>query len=122
MSAQGLWTVQFTQTEEEYGGMQISEAMNRGGILVLMNNKIYGGNISAYFTGSYEETDTGISLTINGTRYNDIVAAGPFGVQDKARLLFKGRVKGDTMTLHGSLEQDPDKKLIIEAQRRSDLD
>jgi len=78
MSAEGLWTIQFAQAEEDHGGIQLSEEVNRGGNLVLINNKVYGAGISFYFIGTYEETDAGISLTINSTKYNDIVDS-PFG-------------------------------------------
>ena len=118
MSAEGLWTIQFAQAEEDHGGIQVSEEINRGGTLVLTNNRIYGGGISYYFVGTYEESDAGISLTINATRYNDIVEAA-FGPANEARLIFNGTIEGDTMTLNGNMEDEPDKKMIIRAERRA---
>jgi hypothetical protein len=120
MSAEGLWTIQFAQSEEDHGGIQVSEEVNRGGVLVLTNNKIYGGGVSFYFVGTYEESDAGISLTINATRYNDIVAA-VFGTATEARLIFNGRIDGNEMTLNGNLEDEPDKRMIIKAERRTEL-
>jgi len=32
MSVAGLWTIQFAQAEEDHGGIQVSEEVNRGGI------------------------------------------------------------------------------------------
>ena len=121
MSAEGLWTIQFAQAEEDHGGIQLSEEVNRGGTLVLINNKIYGGGISYYFVGTYEESDAGISMTINSTKYNDIVVS-PFGPVDESRLIFTGRIENETMTLHGHIEDNPDKKMLIKAERRSILD
>ena len=118
MNAEGLWTIQFAQAEEDHGGIQVSEEVNRGGTLVLTSNRIYGGGISYYFIGTYEESDAGISLTINATRYNDIVA-GVFGPMDEARLIFNGTIEGDTMTLHGNMEDEPNKRMIIKANRRA---
>ena len=118
MSAEGLWTIQFAQAEEDHGGIQVSEEINRGGTLVLTNNRIYGGGISYYFVGTYEESDAGISLTINATRYNDIVE-GAFGPANEARLIFNGTLEGNTMTLNGNMEDEPDKKMIIRAERRA---
>ena len=118
MSVEGLWTIQFAQSEEDHGGIQVSEEIHRGGVLVLTGNKIYGGGISFYFVGTYEESDAGISLTINATRYNDIVA-GVFGSMDEARLIFNGTIEGDTMTLHGNMEDEPNKRMIIKANRRA---
>ena len=120
MNAEGLWTIQFAQAEEDHGGIQVSEEVNRGGTLVLTSNRIYGGGISYYFVGTYEESDAGISLTINATRYNDIVA-GVFGPMDEARLIFKGTMEGDTMTLHGNMEDEPNKRMTIKAERRTVL-
>ncbi len=121
MSAEGLWTIQFAQTEEDHGGIQLSEEINRGGNLVLIGNKVYGAGISFYFVGTYEESDAGISITLNCTRYNDIIP-GLFGPGDEARIIFTGRIDNDAMTLHGHIEDNPDKKLFINAERRSVLD
>ena len=118
MSAEGLWTIQFAQAEEDHGGIQVSEEVNRGGTLVLTKNRIYGGGISYYFVGTYEEKDTGISLTINCTKYNDIVS-GLFGPVDDVRILFNGTIDGNMMKLHGHIEDEPDKKMIIRAERRA---
>ncbi len=120
MSAKGLWTIQFAQAEEDHGGIQISEEVNRGGILVFIDNKIYGGGVSYYFVGTYKEKESGISLTINCTKYNDIVTSF-FGPLDEARLIFNGRIEGDLMTLHGNLEDEPNKKMIIKAERKTEL-
>ena len=120
MSAEGLWTIQFAQAEEDHGGIQVSEDVNRGGVLVLANNRIYGGGVSFYFVGTFEENDAGISLTINATRYNDIVA-GAFGTATEARLIFNGRVDGDEMTLNGNLEDEANKKMIIRAERKASI-
>lgn len=121
MSAEGLWTIQFAQAEEDHGGIQVNEEVNRGGVLVLTNNRIYGGGVSFYFVGTYEESsDAGISLTINATRYNDIVAA-VFGTETEARLIFNGRVDGDEMTLNGNLEDEANKKMIIKAERKATI-
>ncbi len=121
MTAEGLWTIQCAQTEEDHGGIQISEEVNRGGNLVLIGNKVYGAGISFYFVGTYEESDAGISITLNCTRYNDIVP-GQFGPANEARLIFMGRIDGETMELHGHIEDMPDNKLFIRAERRSVLD
>ena len=118
MSAEGLWTIQFAQAEEDHGGIQVSEEVNRGGVLVLTNSRIYGGGISFYFVGTYEESDAGVSMTINATRYNDIIA-GVFGTATEARLIFNGRIDGDEMTLSGHLEDETSKKMIIKAERKA---
>ena len=118
MSAEGLWTIQFAQAEEDHGGIQVSEDVTRGGTLFLTNNRIYGGGVSFYFVGTYEESDSGISMTINVTRYNDIVS-GIFGTANEARLIFNGRIEGDEMMLSGNLEDEANKKMDVKATRRA---
>ena len=120
MAAEGLWTVQFSKSEEDHGGLQVSEEINRGGILVFTGNRIFGGGISFYFVGTYEETEAGVSITLNATKYNDLVV-GPFGAVDEVRIIFKGTVDGDTMKLHGHVEDEPGKTLVIEAERRTEI-
>ena len=120
MSVEGLWTVQFAKSDEEHGGLQIEEEVNRGGIFVLTGNRLYGGGISFYFVGTYKTTDSGLEITINATRYNDIVD-GPFGTVNEARLIFIGKVDGDSMILHGHLEDEPNKKLVIKAERKTEI-
>ena len=118
MSVEGLWTIQFSKSEEEYAGMMIEEQVNRGGILILTGNRLYGGGISFYFVGTYKMSDTGIEVTVNAIRYNDIVP-GVFGAGNEARLIFRGVVEGNTMTLHGHLEDDPKKSMVIKAERKT---
>ena len=120
MSIEGLWTVQFSKSEENHGGLQVEEQLNRGGVFVLTGNRLYGGGLSVYFVGTYEETVSGIKLTVNATKYNDIVA-GPFGPMDEVRFIFNGTVAGKTMKLHGHVEDQPNKKMFITAERRAEL-
>ena len=120
MSVEGLRTVQFSKSEEEHGGIQVEEQMARGGIFVLTGNRMYGGGLSYYFVGTYKMTDANIEITVNTTKYNDIVP-GPFGPVDKVRLIFNGHVDGQSMVLHGHVEDDPNKKLVIRAQQRTEL-
>jgi hypothetical protein len=118
MNIEGLWTVQFAKSEEEFGGLQVEEEVNRGGIFVLTDNRLYGGGISYYFVGTYKVAETGIEIIVNATKYNDIVP-GPFGPVTEIRLIFRGVIDGDSMTLHGHVEDEPGKKLVIKAERKT---
>ena len=120
MAIDGLWTVQFSKSEEDHGGIQLEEQINRGGILVFNRNRVYGGGISYYFVGTYKETSSGITITVNAMKYNDLVT-GPFGTMDEVRFIFNGTVAGKTMKLHGHVEDQPDKKMFITAERRAEL-
>src|SRR3972149_6686919 len=119
MSVEGLWTVQFSKGEGEHGGILVEEKMGGGGIIVLTGNRMYGGGLSYYFVGTYKMTDANIELTIYATRYNDIVP-GPFGPVAEVRLIFHGHVDGQSMILHGHVEGEPNKKLVVKAQQRTE--
>ena len=121
MKADGLWAVLLSETEEFYENIQVGEQINRGGTLVLINGKVYGGGISYYFVGTYESGDATISMTLQAQKYNDLVP-GIFGVADEARLIFSGTIDENYMKLHGHLEDDKDKMIFIKAQRQVDID
>jgi len=118
MSVEGLWTVQFAKSEEEFGGLKVEEQMNRGGILVLSGSHLLGGGLSYYFVGTYSVTGSNIEITLDAIKYNDIVA-GPFGPLNKARLIFKGVISGNSMTLKGHVEEKPNNRLVIRAEHRT---
>ncbi len=116
MALEGLWTIQFAKSEEEFGGLQVEEQLNRGGIFVLSGNRLLGGGLSYYFVGTYRVNGTNIEITLNATQYNDIVRS-PFGPE--GRLIFKGVIEGESMTLHGHVEDNPDSRLVIKAEHRA---
>ena len=120
MDAEGLWTVQFSETEEFYENLQVGEEINRGGTFVLTNSKVVGGGISYYFTGSYEFNDSTISMTITATRYNDLVP-GVFGDATEGSISFSGTISDEKMKLHGYLENDKSKMIFIEAHKRAEI-
>jgi hypothetical protein len=120
MLEEGLWTIQFSMSEEDHGDIQVSEEIYRGGNLFLKDNRLYGGVISYYFVGTYEVKEAGISIIINATKYNDLVES-PFGSIDETRILFNGQIEGETMKLHGHLEDEERKQLTIEAVKRVSL-
>jgi hypothetical protein len=120
MSVEGLWTIQFSETEEFYENLQVSEEINRGGTLVFTKNKVFGGGISYYFTGSYESGNSTISMIITATRYNDLVP-GSFGDPNEAVISLSGTISDDKMKLHGFLEIDKNKMIFIEAHKRAEI-
>lgn len=120
MNIEGLWTVQFARSEEELAGIRVEEELNRGGVFVLSGNRLLGGGISFYFVGTYKITGSNIEMTVNATRYNDIVKS-PFGPFNETRSLFKGMVDDKKMTLHGHVEDNPQNKLVIKAEYRIGL-
>jgi len=81
---------------------------------------LLGGGLSYYFVGTYKESGTNIEFTLNASKYNDIVA-GPFGPVNEVRLIFKGVIDGNTMTLHGHVEDKPNNKLVIKAEHKTGL-
>ncbi|MGH8120678.1 MAG: hypothetical protein ACRESK_08700 [Gammaproteobacteria bacterium] len=117
MSIEGLWTIEFSKSEEEVGGFKIEEQMNRGGIIVLFDKKLLGGGLSYYFVGSYKVSGSDIDISLDAIKYNDIVS-GPFGTTNKASVFFKGTITGNSMTLRGHVEDNPNNRLLIRAEHR----
>jgi hypothetical protein len=120
MVESGLWTIQFSETEEFYDNLQVGEVINRGGTLVLSDGKVFGGGISYYFTGSYEPGNATITMSLTASRYNDL-APGIFGDDTAGQFSLTGTINDDKMKLHGFLESDKNKMLFIEAKKRSDI-
>lgn len=120
MTSDGLWTIQFSSSEEDHGGITLEEQINRGGILVFNQGRVYGGGISYYFVGTYTLQSSGITITINATRYNDIVTSA-LGNMDDVRFIFNGVIDGNIMKLHGHIEDQPNKKMFITAEKRTEL-
>jgi hypothetical protein len=121
MKLDGLWTVVFAKSEEDRANVVVAEEINRGGVLVLSGGRVYGGGISYFFVGDYNEQDGRIEMSITAKRYNDLVP-GPFGGGTEARIEFRGNVSVDAMKLHGNVEGDPDARLLIVAERQHSID
>ena len=120
MSEQGLWTIQFAETAEELGGVSVKESINRGGTLVLANNRVYGAGLSYFFVGSYELTDGVLNMELNISRYNDLVE-GSLGVDDQAILSFKGSIADDEMKLKGHIKDAEDRMIFVGAIKRAEI-
>lgn len=120
MRVEGLWTVQFSETEEFYENLQVSEEIIRGGTFVLTNNKVFGGGISYYFTGSYEFSKSTVSMTITASRYNDFVP-GIFGDASESSISLSGTISDNKMKLHGYLEKDKNKMIFIETHKQTEI-
>ena len=120
MRVEGLWTIQFSETAEDYGGMSVKESINRGGTLVLANGRVYGAGLSFFFVGRYEVEGNLLNLELTANRYNDLVE-GALGVGDQAQLVFQGSIEGDEMKLKGRITDDEDKMIYIGAIKRADL-
>jgi hypothetical protein len=121
MKIDGLWTILFSETAELIENIPVAEKINRGGNLVLINGKVYGGGISYYYAGTYESDDSTISMIIEAKKYNDLVP-GIFGIPDKAMFILFGTIDENRMKLHGHLEDDKAKLIFIKAQRQIDID
>ena len=100
--------------------MQVGEEINRGGTFILTDNQVFGGGISYYFTGSYESGKSTVSMTITAKRYNDLVP-GIFDDATEGSISLSGTINGNKMKLHGYLENDKNKMIFIEAQKRAEI-
>jgi len=115
---QGLWTISFSAAEESHSGVVVREDIERGGVLVLLDGRVYGGGVSYFFVGTYSQKGPAIEMQVTAIRYNEIVT-GIFGNEPQARLVFSGSVAAETIVLHGHLQDKPDQRLDLMAVRRS---
>ena len=115
---QGLWTISFSAAEESHAGVVVREDIERGGVFVLLDGRVYGGGISYFFVGKYSKKGPAIEMQVTAVRYNEIMT-GIFGNDAEIKLVFTGSVAAETMVLHGHLLDSPGKRLDLMAVRRS---
>ena len=70
MNFQGLWTVSFSAAEEAHKGITVREDIERGGVFVLLDGRVYGGGVSYYFTGTYTGKGPALEMQVTAARYN----------------------------------------------------
>lgn len=114
----GLWTISFSTAEESYAGVVVREDIERGGVFVLIDGRVYGGGVSYFFVGKYSKIGPAIEMQVTAIRYNEIVT-GIFGNESEIQLVFSGSVAAETMVLHGHVLDNPGKRLDLMAVRRS---
>ena len=114
---QGLWTISFSSAEESHSGVVVREDIERGGVFVLLDGRVYGGGVSYFFVGKYSQKGPAMEMQVTAIRYNEIVT-GIFGNEPEIQIDFSGSVAAETMVLHGHVLDNPGKRLDLMAVRR----
>ena len=115
----GIWSIDFGTDLGKYYNMQ------RGGIVVLKDHQILGGDSNHYYIGSYEVQNEIVQGEIEGNFYvmnlSPIFGGLTFSREPKIRLGFSGKVHNSFLELQGFVIKDPDKKMAIGLTKRAEL-
>lgn len=107
---EALWTVEFISTKGNFGA----------GVVVFETNRVFGGDVSYYYLGSYKVKNDEITAKIKVTHY-----FGPpssiFGELKEFTIHLSGKIDSPVMTARGYLEEKPELKIAARCTRRADL-
>jgi hypothetical protein len=111
MALEALWAVRFGSVQD-FGS----------GIIVFETNRIFGGDTSFYYVGSFtynprDQTITGEAKVIRHTPGLPFVIAN----QDGGTVRLNGHVSEPLMTLTGHLVQDPNQVITVVCRHLHDL-
>ena len=104
---EGLWTVQ-------YFGPQ----GNSGGVIVLTNGRILGGDSGFYYIGSYELKGDVVKGKVSVKNFDPSIP-NVIGVVGDFDLLIEGRVQGNSIEGTGALATAPSAKIVVRLMKRS---
>jgi hypothetical protein len=91
-----------------------------GGLIVVNQNTINGGDFGYLYRGSYATLGDKLSSTIKVTHYNPS-ATSIFGPLKEFDLTLSGQAVGDTFTFNGSIAHNPSMQIKIAGKRIADL-
>jgi len=107
---EALWAIGFQANNGNFGA----------GVLVFETGRIFGGDSSYYYVGSYETKDDTIRGQAKVTHYfghkNNV-----FGPVDQFMLNFSGTINGDRLTVDATVDGAPAMKLQINGKRLEGL-
>lgn len=106
----GLWTIEFNSKENRYGR----------GILVIIKNRILGGDAGYYYVGTCKINDSKIEGYVNIIRY-DRNSESIFGDYDHFQLIFSGQIKSENIfEAIGTMANNPGVKIRIIGTKKED--
>ncbi len=106
---EGVWIVQF-HGPRGYGG----------GVVVLANGKVYGGDSGFIWTGSYSEK-AGV-LTANAkVKHFDTAIPSVMGIAGDFDLVIEGTLKGEVIAGTASLARMPGARMSVRLTKHSNL-
>jgi hypothetical protein len=116
---EGIWSIAFGKVLGKYLNME------KGGIVVLKGQEIFGGDNNHYYVGMYEikadEIQGEIEVNYYGRNMLQTFKGGIFGAERKFRVSFSGKVHIGVLELQGYVIKDPDKKMALGLTKRAEL-
>ena len=107
---EALWTVEFVSSAEIVGT----------GVVVLETDRIFGGDASYYYLGSYKVDGRFLTAELEVTHF-----AGPslsvFGPAERFNLRLSGAIESPEMELRGSVVENADRRIVMRLHRRAEL-
>jgi hypothetical protein len=107
---EALWTVEFISTEGNFGA----------GVVIFETNRIFGGDVSYYYLGTYEVKNDQLTSKVKGTYYFG-EPLSIFGELKEFTIHLSGKIEVPVMTARGYLEENPSLKIAVRCTRRADL-
>lgn len=107
----GLWIVEFRTNLGLLGQ----------GIAVLSGTRVFGGDSSFYYKGSYTEHEGTMSAEIDVVRYSATLKS-VFGNVDNFHLTVSGKLETETeMQLVGHLAENPNMKVTVKGLKKAEM-
>ena len=108
---EALWSVEF----------QSSFGMHGTGIIVLETGRIFGGDSSMIYIGSYRTQNGIIHADINVKKYAQVPGMASVVVFDNFNLNVTGKPDQNNLVLTGYVVEDRSRTITIRAIRRAEL-
>ena len=110
MGLERLWSVEFTSELGSEGG----------GVIVMEDGKILGGNNNYFYVGSYTVSADQFNATIDVKHYQG--KCNPiFGKQEELILQLSGKSSPEEMSLSGHILEDTSRELHISLKAHTEL-
>lgn len=109
-SHEGLWVVSFKSNFQMLGA----------GVVVMINNQIFGGDSSYYFKGNLKKESKNATGIINVTRHN-VHGISIFGNIGNFSLELTGQLNENNCFFNGFMVEQPSMKITIEGKKVSSL-
>jgi hypothetical protein len=106
---EGLWIVEF------HGPQGVG-----GGVVVLTNGQVLGGDSGFTYSGTYELTDNVLKAKVSVKNF-DSAASNVLGIPGNFDLLIEGKVQGNDINGTGALANAPDSKMVVRLKKSTDL-
>ena len=108
---EALWSVQFATPE----------GMAGGGVVVFETGRIFGGDTSFYYVGTYEDVkEDGVLNARVRVRRHAPGLPSAFGIED-FELKLSGKVQAERFTVMGTVVADPTKQLDVQLTHITNL-